>query len=399
MNEKVIMSMKVGSVLEERALESALVRLFESGGWKVSRSRSSRSEDFSVVKGGLRYAVEVKAAREGRRPLLEAFLADALLRAQATARAHHPPSRPLAVVAAPVLSESMAEALRDYVSAVAPGSAFGLVDSRGRFEFHGEGLEGLTSEPMRRPRQSRTPGTHVGDLFSDLNQFMLKALLGRYLPEELLHVPRGRIDGAAQLSKLAGTSLPSAWRFLSGLKDAGFLEESSGALEVVRRDDLLSAWVSAVRRPPHEVRAAFSIPVREPISVLEPRVRAFHSAGQRIAWGGFAAIARLGFQFVHGAPLHLYVEDLSEATLRRLNLVRAESNQASQVILRKSRWPESVFRAAVEKAGQPTTDILQSWLDVSQHPARGLEQANVLWTRVLAPALGIDGHRVAGRGG
>jgi hypothetical protein len=373
-----------------------VARLFESGGWKVSRS--SRSGDFRVAKGSLQYAVEIKAAREGRRPLLEAFLADALLRAQAAARIHHPSSRPLAVVAAPALSDAMAGALRDYVSAMAPGAAFGLVDSRGRFEFHGEGLDGLTGDPARRPRQSRTPRAYIGDLFSDLNQFMLKVLLGRYLPEELLRVQRGRIEGAAQLSKLAGTSLPSAWRLLSGMKDAGFVEESSGALEVVRRDDLLSAWVSAVHRPPHEVRAAFSIPVKESLSMLEPRVRALHSAGQRIAWGGFAAIARLGFQFVHGAPLHLYVDDLSEATLRRLNLVRAESNQASQVILRKSRWPESVFRAAVERGGQPTTDILQSWLDVSQHPARGAEQANVLWTRVLAPALGVDSHRVASRG-
>ncbi len=384
--------------MEEQALEGDLVRRFESSGWKVSRRRSSRSGDLSIAKGDLRYSVELKAAREGRRPLLEAFLADALLRARAAARAH-PPSRPLAVVAAPALSDAMAGALRHYVSSVAPGAAYGLVDSRGRFEFHGEGLEGLTGVPTRRQRQSGTPRAHVADLFSDLNQFMLKVLLGRYLPEELLHVQRGRIDGAAQLSKLAGTSLPSAWRFLSGLKEAGFIDESSGAFEVVRRDDLLSAWVSAVRRPPHEVRAAFSIPVREPLSVLEPRVTAVHSAAQRIAWGGFAAIARLGFQFVHGAPLHLYVDDLSEATLRRLNLVRAESNQASQVILRKPRWPESVFRAAVERGGQPTTDILQSWLDVSQHPARGAEQANVLWTRVLASALRIDSHRVASRGG
>lgn len=381
--------------MEERAVENALIHRFESGGWKVSRSRSSRSGDFSVAKRDLKYAVELKAAREGRRPLLEAFLADALLRARAAAQAHRPPTRALAVVAAPALSDAMAGALRDYVSAVAPGAAFGLVDSRGRFEFHGEGLEGLTGEPTRRPRQTTTHRTHVGDLFSDLNQFMLKVLLGRYLPEDLLRAPRGRIDGAAQLSKLAGTSLPSAWRFLSGLRDAGFVEESNGGLEVVRRDDLLSAWVSAARRPSHEVRAAFSIPVKKPLSVLEPRVRALLSTRQRIAWGGFAAIARLGFQFVHGAPLHLYVDDLSEATLRRLNLVRAEPNQASPIILRKSRWPESVFRAAVERGGQPTTDILQSWLDVSQHPARGPEQANVLWTRVLAPALRIDSRRVA----
>jgi hypothetical protein len=385
--------------MDERALESVLVRLFERGGWKVSRTRNSRAEDFRVSKDGRAYAVAIKAAREGRRPLLEAFLADALLRAQAAARTHQPPSRPLAVVAAPALSDSMASALRDYVSVVAPGTAFGLVDSRGRFEFHGEGLEGLKREPTRRPRRSRAAGAHAGDLFSDLNQLMLKVLLGRSLPDDLLHVQRGRIDGAAHLSRLAGTSLPSAWRFLSGLKDAGFVEESDAGVGVVRRDDLLAAWLSAVRRPSEEVRATFAIPVREPLPVLEPKVKGVQSAGQRIAWGSFAAVAHLGFQFVHGAPLHLYVEDLSEATLDRLNLVRAEPNQASPVILRKPRWPESIFRAAVERDGQPTADILQCWLDVSQHPARGAEQANVLWTRVLAPALGIDSHRVASRGG
>ena len=72
-----------------------------------------------------------KPRREGRRPLLEAFLADAVLRAQAVARRHQPPIRALAVVAAPALSEGMTAALRDYVGAVAPGMAFGLVDGRG----------------------------------------------------------------------------------------------------------------------------------------------------------------------------------------------------------------------------------------------------------------------------
>jgi hypothetical protein len=228
---------------------------------------------------------------------------------------------------------------------------------------------------------------------------MLKVLFGRHLPDDLLHVRRGRVDGAAKLAILSGTSLPSAWRFLASLKEAGFLEESEAGLEIVRSDDLLAAWLSAVRRPPHEVRAAFSIPVREPLPVLEPKVKAVQSAGQRIAWASFAAVAHLGLRFVHGAPLHLYVEDLSDATLDRLNLVRAESSQASPVILMKPRWPESVFRAAVERDGQPTADILQCWLDVSQHPARGQEQADVLWTRVLAPALGIDARRAAARGG
>jgi hypothetical protein len=385
--------------MEARDVESRLVRLFEEDGWDVSRGRTPSDCDLRILKDGIAYAVDIKVARDGRRPLLQAFLADAVLQAQAAARRDQPPSRALAVVSAPALSEGMTTALRDYVRSVAPGMAFGLVDGRGRFEFHGEGLERLTSEPSRKPRRSRGPGSYAADLFSDRNQLMLKVLFGRYLPNELLHVQRGRVDGAAQLSRLAGISLPSAWRFLSSLKEAGFLEESDAGLNIVRRDDLLAAWLSAVRRPQQEVRAAFSLPVSEPLSLLEPKVRAFHSTTQRIAWGSFAAVAHLGFQFVHGAPLHLYVEDLSDEMLERLNLVRAESNEASPVILRKPRWPESVFRPAVERAGQPTADILQCWLDVSQHPTRGAEQANVLWMRVLAPALGIDGRRAASRGG
>ena len=380
----------------EGDLENSIVRLFEDNGWKFRRSL--RDVDLLVSKDDLSYAVAIMVAREGRRSLLESLLADAVLRAQAAARRRQSPTRALAIVAAPVLSENMVIAIRDYVRSFVPEAAFGLVDSRGRFEFHGEGLEKLTAAPLHGPRRSRPPRSYAVDLFSDLNQLMLKVLLGLYLPKEFLHVQRDRrdrINGAAHLSRVAGTSLPSAWRFLSVLKEAGFLEESTAGLEIVRRDDLLGAWLSAVSRPPLEMRATFSRPVREPLSFLEPRVAAYQSAGQRIAWAAFAAVGRLGFQFVHGAPLHIYVEDLSEATLARLNLVRSGANEQSPVIFRKARWPESVFRPAVDRNGQPTADILQCWLDVSQHPARGPEQADLLWTRVLAPALGIDDRRIA----
>jgi hypothetical protein len=374
-------------------LEGSLRRLFEEDGWKISAAL--RDADFLVSKDGIAYAVELKVAREGRRSVLEALLADAVLRSEAVARRQQSPTRALAIVAAPVLSDSMAVAIREYARAFVAETAFGFFDGRGRAEFHGPGLQGLAGGPIHRPRRSRRPAFYAADLFSDLNQLMLKVLLGRYLPEELLQVRRGRIDGAAQLSKLAGTSLPSAWRFLSVLRDAGFLEESAAGLEIVRREDLMAAWLSAIRRPSLELRATLSIPVREPLPLLESRVSACQSAGMRIAWASFAAAARLGFQFVHGAPLHLYVEDLGEASLSRLNLVRSEDSQPSSVILRKARWPESVFRAAVDRGGQPTADILQCWLDVSQHPARGVEQADVLWRRVLAPALGIDDRRAA----
>ena len=381
--------------MDASGVENSIGQLFETNGWGVNRA--VREVDLAVSKGNLAYAVEIKVARESRRPLLESLLADAVLRAQAGARRQRLPTRAIAVVAVPVLTETMANAMRDYIRSFSPETAFGLFDDRGRREFHGEGLESLVAAPAPRSRGPRPSASHAADPFSDLNQLMLKVLLGRYLPEDLLHVKRGRIDGAARLSMLAGTSLPSAWRFLSLLRNEGFLEESDTGPELVRRNELLGTWLSAVRRPSREIKATLNMPVRDPIKLLEPRVIAYRSTGRRIAWGGFAATARLGFQFVHGAPLHLYVEDLREATLADLNLVPAEMNQPSLVVLRKPRWPESLFRAAVDKNGQPTADILQCWLDVSQHPARGPEQADVLWTRVLAPAIGLGHPRIARR--
>ena len=49
--------------------------------------------------------------------------------------------------------------------------------------------------------------------------------------------------------------------------------------------------------------------------------------------------------------------------------------------------PEAVFRAAVERDGVPATDILQVWLDVSNHRARGKDQADLLRKRVFSQIL------------
>lgn len=41
----------------------------------------------------------------------------------------------------------------------------------------------------------------------------------------------------------------------------------------------------------------------------------------------------------------------------------------------------------VQKDSVPVSDILQVWLDVSQHPARGKEQADLIWRKILSPAF------------
>jgi hypothetical protein len=79
----------------------------------------------------------------------------------------------------------------------------------------------------------------------------------------------------------------------------------------------------------------------------------------------------LGFKFVHGTQPHLYIERLDRKALRKLGLSLEVADHQADVFVRVPKNPEAVFRAAVERDGVPATDILQVWLDVSNHPARG----------------------------
>ena len=54
--------------------------------------------------------------------------------------------------------------------------------------------------------------------------------------------------------------------------------------------------------------------------------------------------------------------------------------------------PESVFRGSVRPNGLASCDILQAWLDVSSHPTRGEEQANLIRKRVLDRLLRGNEH-------
>jgi len=81
------------------------------------------------------------------------------------------------------------------------------------------------------------------------------------------------------------------------------------------------------------------------------------------------------------------VRRIEPALLERLGVVIAERGRPADVTVRAARWPESLFRAAVRISGVPVADVIQCWLDVSSHPARGAEQAAFIWKRVLGPAL------------
>jgi hypothetical protein len=109
--------------------------------------------------------------------------------------------------------------------------------------------------------------------------------------------------------------------------------------------------------------------------------------GDRACLGLFAAARAMNLGHVEGAPLHIYVDDFRIDRLRKAGLSDAPKAQPVSVLLRVPSAKESVFRGAVKAQNLAASDVLQVWLDVSAHPARGREQANVIYRHVIKPMI------------
>ena len=103
----------------------------------------------------------------------------------------------------------------------------------------------------------------------------------------------------------------------------------------------------------------------------------------------FAAAEAMKVGFVHGVPPHIYVQQRhAEDISAWKNVAPAEAGEAPDFILRQPSAPQSVFRGIVRIDDAPVSDILQVWLDVSSHPSRGREQADLIRRRILDPVIG-----------
>ena len=374
------------------AYEHWLSSLFGRNGWKVKAHPSfgDREADLLISRKGSHYIVELKVASEGRGDRLVPLLAQAILQAQAIAKASPEPAAALAVVAAPVISPSVAAHLHRFLAENAPDTAVGIFDREGFQFFAGPGLEKLNASPSSHVRRRQLPLPDSAPLFSDLNQWMLKVLLAPLVPEGLLKAPRREYRNASQLAEAAGVSVMSAFRFVRQLRQEGFLDKDDAILRLVRRDELMRRWQAA------HLRALPELPLRWIISARSARQlsAALHSyiespnvkqePAPRLCLGLFAAAEQLGLGFVHGVLPSFYLENLDREVLARLGLSPEGAERSPDVSVRVPAFRESVFRAAVLRDGVPVADILQVWLDVSAHPARGAAQADEIRRRSLA---------------
>jgi Holliday junction resolvase/DNA-binding MarR family transcriptional regulator len=396
----IIMAMTMPSLPKiEQEYQEQLIRMLHDSGWEVFRKPSFFGEaDIIANKGNLKYAIELKRAAESRRDRVVPLLAEAILRAQAHAQKIQ--ARGLAIIASPHFSPVVVDQALEFHQNYAPDVAVGFFDDRGFRVFRAPGLESLNSPPPEIDRGRRpVPESQSYSLFSDLGQWMLKVILAQHIEPRFLSAPRRKIRNASELALAAGVSQVSASRLVRQLAAEGFLDRYADQLELVRVEDLLEEWQAAERRAFKEIPCRWVIPghgrkqfesALQDYSARQIHQQSVEDYGERssprICLGLFAAAEALGVGFVQGVPPVLYIERMQAELIQQLGISQERAIQAD-VYLRIPSHKEAIFRAAVEHKGVLASDAIQVWLDVSNHPSRGKEQADRIREQVLRPLL------------
>lgn len=378
-----------------------LARLLEAAGWNVRQEPEVPGPfrpDMLIRRGQRSYVVEVKVAAEGRSDRLVPLWSQAHLQAMRVASGKH---QPLAVVAAPRIAPRAAEQIMRSIAELAPDAAAGVFDFAGLRRFRGPGLDELDSDESSEARvgvhessggwpaffsRSQSVQHSPADIFSDLNQWMLKVLLAPEIPEPLLSAPREQYRDASQLARSAQVSAMSASRLVRQLDHEGYLDRGKPWLRLARRRELFRRWQASSARRVKEVGMRFLLR-GDPDVELRKMMRKSHGA-----LALFSAAEALHLGFVHGAPRHVYVPRLAaELPGAWKNLAPVNAGEAPDVIVRQAPAVQSVFRGLVRADGVPVCDVLQVWLDVAVHPSRGQEQAEYIRKRVLARLIDGEG--------
>jgi len=392
---------------QQAQAERLAAEVFRQGGWKVREHARVDDGGPALIAeyGGEKYVIEIKRSSEGRKDRLIPLVSQAILQAQEFARRQPVHSVPVAIVVADHIPESVAQQVKHFARQYVPEIGVGVMDFEGLRSFEGHGLERLNSERPR-TRKVISPGHRASSpqLFSDLNQWMLKVLLAPSIPEQYLSAPRGRYQGASQLARAANVSVMSAFRFIEQFSKAGFLEEAHEGWRVVRIEELMARWLAANQRSVSEigtrwilrgkknalwnaVRSYVASEKKQPLKYGHSQDQPYNVDGPRACLALFAAAEALGLGFVHGVQPYLYLERIELKILEKLGFSASSVEVDPDVNVRIPWNDESVFRAVVVNDGVPACDILQVWLDVAQHPSRGKEQADLIWRKILAPVL------------
>lgn len=364
--------------------EQYVADFFRSNNWCVDvPPEASIGADLVIQRGAHRFVVEIKALSESRPDRVLPMLSMAILQARAAAE-QSGNALPLAIIYVPDASPSLARHVDSFAQRFSKDVPVGLISGRGDRFFSDAAFQELNSlrEESRRSTAAHPPPAI--NLFSDLNQWMLKLLLAWDLPEGLLNAPRKKFRNGSDLAEAAQASAMSASRFLQQLRSDGYLSDSSAHLKLVRREELFRRWGAAAMRSCPEMPCRFLL--RAPVPQQIQGLLSKHPKDACL--GLFAAADELNIGHVSGVPPYIYVQKLPTVNSSDWPELMAYPSERPDLILRQAPFPQSTFRGAVEQNGLIVTDVIQIWLDVMHHPARGAEQANLIYEKFLLPIVG-----------
>jgi len=342
---------------------------------------------------GRRYAVEAKVVRDGRPDRVISALCVAVVQASHQAK-RLPGVKPFAVVYVTSAIPSMLRHVIDFTDKYLEEENVAIVTEDGSNVMRLGGawmhrtkdkiLEANERRSIARGALTATPFNP----FSDLNQWMLKVLLAGEVSSKLLTVKeRGAIYSGADLARAAEVSPMSANRLLQYLKRERYLLDGPNGLKLARREDFFSLWRSASTTSPAELNMRF----RARVSMGTQLDALLNKLEDSACLGLFAAADNLGLGHASGAPPYIYVHRLPVLQAQRPEWAMIDvcrEGQAPDFIVRRAMAPTSTFKGAViGKNGQRSTDVIQVWLDVANHPTRGAEQADHIYRTVLKPLV------------
>jgi len=322
--------------------------------------------------------VKAAALPEQRLRDLRGLLAEATLRLR-----HHGTGRSLmALVSVPQLTRRLTKEAEEFMATYACDLDWMLVDRAGALRIRSRAL-GLDEARAGDPELTvldQSSGVS-GRRFTDLHQWLLKVVLAQALgwrvrapnptqswledlEQQLVAAAPAR--NALQLSRIAGVSTATAYRFVRVFRDARYIEASPIVLR--RADELLDEWLAVERSRP---------PARTPVVGVFGREFERLVADPDVRVAGLEALRRLGL--LHRPPgrvVDLHCRGHLSDLLGRLDLAPCEPHEAHFNLI-ASRDPESVFRGAVFGT-DGAVDPWQAALDVCASDARGAEQAELV---------------------
>ncbi len=375
---------------EAAKLQAALIDLgFAIEGEQVVKN--GYRADLVARRGGESYVVEIKVQVPFRRSQFLGAIAHGILQLR-DLKQSEPARKPLLAVWVEKAKPNAAREFESYVQRHAPEIEWLIMDASGWRKWKCGTDQGERSGEERgsiKPSSSASPRSNP---FAPRNQWMLKLLLLPGIEEKYWGGLRSRPASISALAEIAGVAKSHAWNLVALIEARGYLRRQGERFMFPGLRRLLEDWSAFVRLRPDRVLGAKPIhPERSPEKAVRQLLARLARRTSAVDEPGTAAVVVGGHRACHLLALgrsniesaRLYVEHPAE-TLERLDLVPADTDAALVEIV-EPRAKDSIFKGSARVDGLPVADILQLYLDLRTSPARGVEQSDFLFERVLGP--------------